>query len=57
MLCSTDWNWLWAALEVGAKVGANVYSHQATSGDIQPALPQLNATSGDARLRRATGWS
>ena len=47
----------WAPLGVGAKVGANVYRHQATSGDIQPALPQFNAISGDARLRLATGWS
>jgi hypothetical protein len=31
MLCSTGRNWLWAALGVGAKVGANVHSHQATS--------------------------
>src|ERR1700722_11503489 len=38
-------------------VGANVYSHQATSGDIQPALPQFNPISGDAMLRLATGWS
>jgi hypothetical protein len=57
MLCSTDWKWLWAALGVGAKVGANVHSHQATSGDIQQAFPQVNATLGDARLRLATGWS
>jgi hypothetical protein len=30
MGCSTAWNWLWAALGVGA----NVYSHQAASGDV-----------------------
>jgi hypothetical protein len=46
----------WAAL-VGAKVGANVHSHQAMPGDVQPALPQVNGTPGDMGLRQATGWS
>jgi hypothetical protein len=38
-------------------MGANVHSHQATSGDIQPAFPQMNATLGDVRPHQATGWS
>ncbi len=29
---------------VGAKVGANVHSHQATPGDVQPPLLLVNAT-------------
>jgi hypothetical protein len=45
------------ALEGGAKVGANVHSYQATLGDVQPELREVNAISGDARLRLATGWS
>jgi len=57
MGCSTDWKWLWAALGVGAKVGANVHSHEAMLGDVQPALPQVNGMPGDMELRRATGWS
>jgi hypothetical protein len=40
---------------VGAKVGANVHSHQATLSDVQPRSPQVNATSGDTGLRQATG--
>ena len=54
MVCSTDRKWLWAALGVGAKVGANVHSHQATSGDSQPCVAAVQrhigrhqATSGD----------
>jgi hypothetical protein len=42
---------------VGAKVGANVHSHQATPGDVQPPLPQVNGTPGDMGLRRAIEWS
>jgi len=40
-----------------AKVGANVHSHQAMPGDVQPALPQVNGTLGDMEPRPATGWS
>jgi hypothetical protein len=36
-------------------VGANVHSHQAMPGDVQLALPQVNGTLGDVRLRPATG--
>jgi hypothetical protein len=32
---------------VGAKMGANVHSHQAMPGDVQPRLPQVNGTPGD----------
>lgn len=46
----------WAAL-VGAKVGANMHSHWATLGDIQPALPQVKGPLGDMWLRQTTGWS
>jgi hypothetical protein len=46
----------WAA-QVGAKVGANVHSHQATPGDVEPPLPQVNGTPGDIGLRQATAWS
>lgn len=45
------------AAQVGAKVGANVHSHQAMPGDVQPLSAQVNATLGDARLHQATGWS
>jgi hypothetical protein len=45
------------AAQVGAKVGANVHSHQAMPGDVQPLSAQMNATLGDVRLRQATGWS
>jgi hypothetical protein len=38
----SGWRW------VGAKVGANVHSHQAMPGDVQPPSPQLNGTPGDA---------
>jgi hypothetical protein len=34
---------------MGAKVGADVHSRQATSGDIQRALPQVNGVSGGIR--------
>jgi hypothetical protein len=43
--------------ERGAKVGANVHSHQAMPGDVQPASSRVNGTPGDMRLRPATGWS
>jgi len=36
-------------------VGANVHSHQATPGDVQPPLPQVNGTPGDMELCQATG--
>ena len=42
---------------VGAKVGANVHSHQAMPGDVQPPLPQVNGTPGDMEPRQATEWS
>jgi hypothetical protein len=42
------------ALRLGAKVGANVHSHQAMPGDGQPALPQVNATSRHMGHRQAT---
>jgi hypothetical protein len=42
---------------VGAKVGANVHSHQATPGDVQRPLPQMCATPVDVGLRQATGRS
>ena len=45
------------ALRLGAKVGANMHSHQAMPGDVQPALPQVNATLGDVGLRQGTGLS
>jgi hypothetical protein len=38
-------------------VGANVHSHQAMPGDVQPRLPQVIATLGDMGLRQATGRS
>jgi hypothetical protein len=38
-------------------VGANVHSHQALPGDVQPASPQVNATMGEVGLRQATGLS
>jgi hypothetical protein len=41
----------------GAKVGANVHSHQAMPGDVQPPLRQVNGTLGDKGLRQATGRS
>ena len=34
-------------------MGANVHSRRATSGDVQPASSQVNATPGDVRLRLA----
>jgi hypothetical protein len=46
----------WAA-QVGAKVGADVHSHQAMPGDVEPPLPQVNGTPGDMGLHRATGLS
>jgi hypothetical protein len=42
----------WAAL-AGAKVRANVHSHRAMPGDVQPPLPQVNGTPGDMGLRQA----
>ena len=42
---------------VGAKVGANVHSHRAMPGDVQPLSAQVSATLGDVRLRQATGCS
>lgn len=42
---------------VGAKVGANVHSHQAVPGDVQPQLPEVNGTPGHMGLRQATGRS
>jgi len=42
---------------LGAKVGANVHSHQAMPGDVQPELPQVNGTLGDIGLHPATGLS
>ncbi len=40
-----------------AQVGANVHSHRAMPGDVQPLTAQVNATLGDMGLRQATGWS
>jgi hypothetical protein len=34
-----------------------MHSHRAMSGDVQPVLPQANATLGDVELRQATGLS
>jgi hypothetical protein len=44
----------WAAV-VGANVGANVHSRQATPGDVQPPLPQVNGTPGDMGYVRRLG--
>ena len=44
----------WAA-HVGAKVGANVHSHQAMPGDVQRALRQVNGTPGDMGYVRRLG--
>jgi hypothetical protein len=40
---------------VGAKMGANVHSHEAMLGDVQPALPQVNGMLGNMGLRLAIG--
>src|ERR1022692_3304979 len=40
---------------LGAKWGANVDRHQATSGHVQPRKPQVNATQGHVRPHPATG--
>jgi hypothetical protein len=45
------------AARAGAKVGANVHSHQAMPGDVQPTWPQVNGTPGDTGRRQATGRS
>ena len=47
---------LQTSLRVGAKLGANVHSHRATLGDVQPELSQLNGTAGDVGLLQA-GWT
>lgn len=40
--------------QMGAKVGAKIRSHQASSGDDQRGSSQVDATSGDEGLRLET---
>src|SRR5262249_32115771 len=41
--------------DLGAKVGANMHSHRATSGDVQPAPSQVNGTPG-RHCATSGGW-
>jgi hypothetical protein len=43
------------APDVGAKVGANMRSSQASPGDVRRALSQVDGSSADTERRPATG--
>jgi hypothetical protein len=55
--CSNKSNISDAKEFLGAKLGANDASCQATPGHTQPESPQVNSPQGDVWRRRAMGWA